>query len=102
MSTTAQDAVREQRSNVESTTSTGLPAHVQSEGDDGRDAVARVLGQIMAERHPGTRWSPVEGNDAGNVSSLPTAKTIRLLPRPQDEDALGRIGSGAPPSPVAL
>ena len=65
---------------------TGRPPgadHLRASSD-----VARVLAQIMAERHPGTRWLPVERDERGHIRGVATGKVIRLFAGPEDHDPL--------------
>lgn len=55
--------------------------------DQGRHAVARVLCEILAERHPGTTWLPVEPTELGTQPG--TGEIVRRLTTPQDPDPAG-------------
>lgn len=49
--------------------------------------LAKTLAEIMAERHPGTRWLPVERDDR-SVHEVAAGKVVRLFSRPEDQHPL--------------
>jgi hypothetical protein len=59
--------------------------------------VAATFAQIMAERHPGTRWLPVERADRDATSGA--GKLVAVLPAPHDLDAIGDLPATAPGAP---
>lgn len=58
--------------------------------DDGRKAVQRALGEILARKHPGTVWLPVE-RDRG-LRGAASGKVVWRLAPPHDERAVGDGG----------
>ncbi len=61
--------------------------------DPGREAVGRAFARILAARHPGTIWLPLE---RGEVDADPgPGKAVRRLAAPQHQDT-PRVKPGAP------
>src|SRR5271165_1232654 len=57
-------------------------------------AVGGTFAQIMAERHPGTRWLPVKGANGGAATGA--GKLVVILPAPDDLDSIGDLPTPTP------
>lgn len=57
------------------------------------DAVATTFARILAERHPGTTWLPVERSRSNDGLVVPAGKVVRLLPAPADVNTSAGIGN---------
>jgi hypothetical protein len=78
---------------------TTQPRHAKNSYDAARNAVATAFARIVAERHPGTTWLPIERPRGNDGLVVPAGKIVRLLPGPTDINA--SAGVRHPTAPAA-
>lgn len=74
------------------------PRHTKDSNDAAMSAVAAAFARIVAERHPGTTWLPIERSRGNDGLVVPAGKIVRLLPGPADMNASAGIGHPTAPA----